>query len=274
MQVQLHESLNECNFDVLVTGNATAKVTATRRPVVVYTHGEAPFSARGHVVNKNVQFSAQSPAIEVRTQFMLDEIHPYRGGRLPLIARPIIRPLVRRGIANGDLVADQVLRTRLTQVLETELGNLVEALNKVPPLVEQAHMLLINESKVTEEKTQIHRAATKNHLLFSIGKPDCRIPELPRMDKEKRVPVELWIAVSDNALKEQRRKFMLQNWQLIVPLLRVQFESHSPELAEKLDESLAKLLDEVHVQEMPGWHILTFGPRVPLAKCWSPLTSK
>src|SRR5204862_4932045 len=100
---------------------------------------------------------------------------------------------------DGDSKANEEFRTRLTQALDTELTKLVEALNKVPPLVEQAHKLLILENALPKDGVQPYRATTKEHLLFSVGKPDQRIPELPSLDENRRVPVELWIAVSGNA---------------------------------------------------------------------------
>jgi hypothetical protein len=38
----------------------------------------------------------------------------------------------------------------------------------------------------------------------------------------------------------------------------------------ELDEPLARLLDDVQVHEMPGWHVLTFAPKIPLATAKTP----
>ena len=59
-----------------------------------------------------------------------------------------------------------------------------------------------------------------------------------------------------------RRKFLLQNWQLVAPILLMQLERRSPELAKEVDAPLAKILEEVHIHEMPGWHVVTFAPQI------------
>jgi hypothetical protein len=270
IHIIVHESPTESDFDVLVKGEVLSQLTATRRPVSVQTHGGAPFSARYRIVNKSDLFSAQPLTVDARNHFTLDEIRPFRRGPTGAIIRPLARPFVRRGLADGDYQANEEIRARMTPVLEAELDKLVVALNKIPPLVDQAHQLIILENKLPDERIQRYRAATKDHLLLSVGKPGHRIPDLPNLDREKQAPAELWIAVSKNAQKEDRQKFMLQNWRLIVPSLRDQIQSRSPELAKEVDEPLAQLLDEVHIEEMPGWHVLTFGPKVPLPKVESP----
>jgi hypothetical protein len=270
LHVRLHESNTESNFDVLVRGEVLSQLAATRYPIVVLAHGMAPFSACQPIVYQDHQFMAQTPWMDVRNQFALDEICSYRGGLTGALTRRIARPFVRRGLADGDSQADEKIRTEMTPVLETELGKLVVVLNKIPPLVKQAHELIILENKLPADGVRFYRAATKEHLLISIGGPNRHIPSLPNLDKDKQAPLELWIGVSRNASKEERRKFILQNWRLITPFLLSQLQRRSPQVTKELDESLAHLLEEVQIHEMPGWHVLTFAPRFPLPAAQTP----
>jgi len=270
LRVRLHESNTESNFDVLVRGEVLSQLSAMHRPVVVLAHGMAPFSACQSIVHQDHQFIAQTLTMDVRNHFTLDEICSYRGGLTGALTRRIARPFVRRGLADGDSQADEKIRTEMTPVLETELGKLVVVLNKIPPLVKKAHEVIILENKLRPDGVRFYRAATKEHLLISIGEPNQRIPSLPNLDKDKQAPLELWIGVARNASAEERRKFILQNWRLITPILRAQLQRRSPQLTEEQDEPLAQLLDEVQIHEMPGWHVLTFAPRIPLPAAQTP----
>ncbi|HEV3238262.1 MAG TPA: hypothetical protein VGZ25_14825, partial [Gemmataceae bacterium] len=124
LHVRLHESNTESKFDVLVRGEVLSQLTATRRPVAVLAHGTAPFSACQPIVHQDHQFMAQTPTMDVRNHFTLDEIRSYRGGLTGALTRRIARPFVRRGLADGDSLADEKIRTKMTPVLETELGKL------------------------------------------------------------------------------------------------------------------------------------------------------
>ena len=130
----------------------------------------------------------------------------------------------------------------------------------IPPLVKDAHHLILGKNP--RDDLRLYRAATKDHLLFSFGAPDRRIPSLPMLDKDQQAPLELWIRVAKNALTEERRKELLKNWGLIAPILRDQLQRRSPELAKELDEPLTRILEEVHLREAPGWHVLTFAPKI------------
>ena len=121
---------------------------------------------------------------------------------------------------------------------------------------------MIAELKLPPEGVRSYRSATKDHLLFSVGKPDRRIPNLPDLAKDNQAPVELWIAASKDAAKGERRKFMLERWHLILPLLLTQLERRSPELTKEVDEPLTRLLEDVRVHEVPGWHIVAFAPKI------------
>jgi len=264
LHVRLHESDTESNFDVLVRGEVLSQLAAKSRPVVVLAHGSAPFSACQTIVHQDPLFMAQTLTMDVQNHFTLDEICSCRGGLTGALTRRIARPFVRRGLADGDRQADKKIRTEMTPVLETELGKFVVVLNKISPLVKKAHELIILEYKAPPDGERFYRAATKEHLLISIGEPNQRIPRLPNLDNDKQAPLELWIGVARNASAEARRKFILQNWRLITPFLRAQLQRRLPQLTKELDEPLDHLLEEVQIHEMPGWHVLTFAPRFPL----------
>jgi hypothetical protein len=264
-RITLYESKTEGDFDLMGRGEVLTQLAATRRPVVVQTHGAAPFSLRQRIVHKGDLFIAQSLTIDVQNHFALDEIRPYRSSLLTgALKQRIARPFVRRGLTQGNHQANDEIRSRMTQELEIELDKLIVALNKIPPLVKQAYELIILENKPPTEGMRVYRAATKEHLLFSIGAPDQLIPNLPNLDKDKPAPLELWIAVDKNALTEERRKAILANWRLIAPYLRNQLQRRSPELVKEADEPLTRLLEEVQMHEVAGWHVLTFAPKIPL----------
>jgi len=88
--------------------------------------------------------------------------------------------------------------------------------------------VIILENKVPPGRVRFYRAATKEHLLFSIGEANQGIPGLPILDKDQEAPLELWIGVARNASAEKRRQFILQNWRLITPYLRAQLQRRSP----------------------------------------------
>jgi hypothetical protein len=270
LHVRLHESHTESNFDVLIRGEVLSQLAATRRPVVVLTHGTAPFSVCQPIVHRDQQFMAHTPTMDVRNHFTLDQICSYRRGLTGALTRRIARPFVRRGLADGDSEADEKIRIDMTPVLEAEMGKLVLVLNKIPPLVQKGYELIILESKLPPDGARFYHAATKEHLLISFGKPNQHIARLPNLDKDKQAPLELWIGVSKNASKEERRKLILQNWRLITPYLRAQIQMRSPQLTKELDEPLDRLLEEVQIHEMPGWHVLTFAPRIPLPAAQTP----
>jgi hypothetical protein len=242
LHVRLHESDTECNFDVLARGEVLSQLVAKRRPVVVLAHGMAPFSACQPIVHQDHQFMAQTPMLDVRNHFTLDEICTCRGGLTGAITQRIARPFVLRDLADGDRQADEKIRSEMPR-MQTDLGKLVVVLNKIPPLVKKAHDLIILENKLPLAEERFYRAATKEYLLISIGEPNQRIPSLPNLDKDKQAPLELWIAVARDASKEERRKIILQNWRLITPYLRDQLQSR---------------------------HVLTFAPRLPLPAVQTP----
>lgn len=268
--VTLHESKTECNFDVLLSGDVLTALTATKRPVMVQLHGAAGFSGRRPIVHKDNQFISLPLTMEVCNHFTLDEICSFHRGLMGVLTRRVAHPFVRRDLIHGDCTANDEIRTRMTQALEPELDKLVVALNQIPPLVKQAHELIILENKRPLREERPYRAATREHLMFSIGGPDQRMPELLNLDKDKQAPLELWIAVSKNAVKEERRRFMLEHWRMIAPFLGEQLQRRSPELSKELGESLAQLLDDVQIHEVDGWHVIGFAPKIHTAPVKSP----
>ena len=264
LHVLLRESESESNFDVLIRGEVRSQLAATRPPVVVLAHGAAPFSICQPIVHQDHQFMVQPLTMEVRNRFTLDEICSDRTGLTGALTRRIALPFVRRGLVEGDSVADEEIRVRMSPVVKAEMGKLVDVMNRIPPLVKQAYAVVILENKVPKNGERFYRAATKDYLLISIGAENRRMPSLPNLDKNKQAPLELWIGVAKNAGTEDRRKFLIENWRFVAPFLTAQFQRRSPELTKGLEEPLSRLLEEVQVHEVPGWHVLTFAPRIPL----------
>ena len=262
LQVVLLESETESNFDVLASGTVLTQMTATTRPVKVMTHGTAPFNARRRIVNKADTFTAEAVTVEVRHHSTLDEICSSRRGLFGAATRKLAAPKVRRSLPDGDRKADDEIRQRLTQTLETESDKLAGALSEIPPMVEQAHALIIRELKLSPDGVKAYRAATKEHLLLSVGEPNQRLPALPTLAKDKAASIELWIGKSKDALKEERRKFVLENWRLIAPILLGQIQRRSPELTKDLGDPLARLIEEVNLIEVGDWHVITLAPKI------------
>ncbi len=264
LRVALKESDVDSAFDILIDGTVASQITGKSRPVVIQAHGNATFTGKRKYVSIDDQFVAEPVTLSACNQFTLDRICAFHGGLVGKLTERIARPYVLRSLAEGDRYAEEEIGRRMIQALETEFEKVVEAANKIPPLVKQAHQMLILEGRAPSEKVRVYRAATKEHLLFSLGKEGRRIPDLPTLPKEKQGPVELWIAVSKDEQKEKRRAFLLQNWRHIVPFLRAQLQKRSPELTKDVDEPLSRLLDDVQIHVIPGWHVLTFAPKLPL----------
>ena len=264
-RLDVHESKAENDFDVLVDGQIATQLTAARPALDADFHGEAPFSARRSIVHQGDRFVGDAVTVEVRNRFTLDEIRPHHGGLtgLPGLAiRSATRPFLLRAVTEGDCRANAEIRIRVTQALTVELDKLAETLNQVPPLVKKAYDLVILEGATPPADVQNYRAATPDHLLFSIGGPGRRMPDLPALSKDQQAPLELWVGVSKNTFTEARRNFLVQNWRMLTPYLRDQLLHRSPELAKELAVPLERLLDEVQIHEANGWHVIAFGPKI------------
>ena len=264
-RLEVHESKTENDFDVVALGDIATQLTATRPTLFVDFHGDAPFLARRPIVHREGRFVGDAVTVEVRNRFTLDDIRPQRGGLTGLAIRSTTRPFLRRAVTDGDCQANDEIRRRMTQALTVELDKLAETLNQIPPLVKKGYDLLILEGATPPPGVQEYRAATPQHLLFSIGGPDRRIPDLPMLPRDQQAPLELWVGVSKNGFTEVRRNFMVQNWRMVTPYLRDQLLHRSPELAKEVAEPLERLLDEVRIQETAGWHVIALGPKIAAA---------
>jgi hypothetical protein len=261
-RLAVHESKTANDFDVVVDGNIATQLTATRPALCADFHGDAPFLARRPIVHREGRFVGDAVTVEVCNRFTLDDIRPHHGGLTGLAIRSATRPFLRRAVTEGDGQANDEIRRRMTQSLTVELDKLADTLNQIPPLVKKGYDLLILEGGKTPPGVQEYRAATRQHLLFSIGGPGRRIPDLPTLPRDQQAPLELWVGVSKNTFTEVRRNFMVQNWRMVTPYLREQLLHRSPELAKEVAEPLERLLDEVRIQETDGWHVIALGPKI------------
>jgi hypothetical protein len=261
IDVKLHESATESKFDLLVQGEILTQIASTRRPVQVCAHGVAPFSASRRIVFDGATFTGEPLSIEVRNHFSLDDIRKARGGPAGPLTRSLARPFVRRGLADGDRQAEDQIRTQLSQSLGEQTAKLLVALNKVQPLIVQGEKLLIEQKLLSAEGLHYYRAATKEHLFLSVGRPDHRIPTLPTLDESQRAPIELWIAKRADK-KEELALLFLTHWRDFQPLFAEQLRQRSPALAKELDGNFEKYLKDVRVVEAGGWHVVTFAPKL------------
>jgi hypothetical protein len=261
IDVKLHESATESKFDLLVQGEILTQIASTRRPVQVCAHGVAPFRAARRIAFDGAMFTAEPLSIEVRNHFSLDEIRKARGGPAGPLARGLARPFVRRGLADGDRQAEDQIRTQVSQSLGEQTDKLLGALNKVKPLIEQGEKLLIEQKLLSAEGLHYYRAATKEHVYLSVGRPDHRIPTLPTLDESQRAPIELWIAKRKDG-REELALLFLTHWRDFQPLFAEQLRQRSPDLAKELDGKLEQYLKDVRVVEADGWHVVTFAPKL------------
>jgi hypothetical protein len=261
IDVKLHESATESKFDLQVQGEIVTQIASTSRPIQVYAHGVAQFSTSRRIAFDGATFTAEPLSIEVRNHFSLNEIRQARGGPAGPLMRGIARPFVRRGLADGDYQAEDQIRTRLSQALGEQTEKLLVALNKVKPLLDQGEKLLIEQKILPGEGLRHYRAATREHLYLSVGRPDHRIPTLPTLDESQRAPVELWIAKTEDRRAEVALA-VLGQWRDFQPLFAEQLRRRAPDLAKGINGNLEQYLKDVHVVETDGWHVVTFAPKL------------
>ena len=65
-RIVLHESKEESQFDIHVSGDIAIQLTAVRRPVEIVAHGIAPYSGRRRITHKGDLFSAEAVTIAIR----------------------------------------------------------------------------------------------------------------------------------------------------------------------------------------------------------------
>ena len=251
--VKLQKSESAGDFDLLVNGDVLTEVVATSRPVQVYAHGVAAFTGRRRIAFDGNAFAGQAIEMNVTYRSSIDQIRAVRGGLIGALARNIASPGVRRNLPEADAQAENEIRTQLITAIEKETDHLLLTMNKVGPLLKQGEKMLREEKVLSAGSVQHYLAATEQHLYMSIGPPGRRMPKLPALDVSKRGPIELWIAIK-NAGKEDLLNPALENWNLVKPYVLQRVALRSPELA--------KIVEQVQVETVDGWHVVTFAPKL------------
>ena len=259
--VKLYDNEAGSDFDLLVSGEVRTQVTATRRPVDVFTHGFAPFTAKRRIVHKDGEFVGETIEIETTHQSSLDEIRPFRGGLIGRVTRRIALPTVRRGLVDGDRQIEDEIRTQVSKIITSETDELMTVINKIGPMIKKGEELLIAEDLLPKSGLHLYRASTKDSLLFSTGLPNHRIAQIPVLHPSKHAPLELWIARRDNS-KEKRLEFLLQHWELVTPIVDAQLARLYPEFAKSFEGKLYRFLNHVRIERVEDWHVVTFAPQL------------
>jgi hypothetical protein len=146
------------------------------------------------------------------------------------------------------------MAAQLTGAIEKESDLLLATMNKVGPLLTQGEQILRDEKVLSARSVQHYLAATDRHLYLSIGAPEHRIPKLPRLDVAKRGPIEMWIAIKKASKDDDLFSPVLQHWKLIKPFVLQRITRRSPELA--------RIVEQVQVESVDGWYIVTFAPKL------------
>jgi hypothetical protein len=229
--------------------------------VDVFSHGFAPFTARRRIVHKDGEFVGEAIEIDTTHQSSLDEIRPFRGGLIGRMTRRIALPTVRRGLVEGDRQIEDEIRTQVSKIITTETDELMIVINKIGPMIKKGEELLIAEDLLPKSGLHLYRASTKDCLLFSTGLPNRRIAQIPVFHPDKHAPLELWIAKREES-KEKRLEFLLKHWELVTPLIDAQLARHYPEFAKSFEGKLYRFLNNVQIESVAGWHVVTFAPQL------------
>jgi hypothetical protein len=252
-EVKLQKSDDASDFDLLVNGEILTQVVASSRPIQVYAHGVAAFNGRRRVVFDGNAFTGRVSEMNVTYHSHIDQLCSFRGGLIGALTRGIARPTVRRDLPEADCQAGNEIRTELTTAIEKETDQLLVTMNKVGPLLKQGEEILRQEKVLSTSSVQHYLAATEQHLYMSIGLPGQRIPSLPRLEVSKRGPIELWIAIK-KASKEDLLTPVLKHWSFIKPFLLQRIRLRSLELG--------KIVEQVQVESVEGWYVVTFAPKL------------
>ncbi|MBI3822403.1 MAG: hypothetical protein HY289_06955 [Planctomycetes bacterium] len=260
--ITLHKSETESDFDLLITGTIDTQINAAKRPVVVFAHGGAPFSVSRRIVFDGKKFTGQPICMTVANRFALDDITTARGRPLGPVARGLVTPIVRRGLADGDRQADNEIRAKVSTQVEELTNKLLDALNKVEPAIHHAKEVIHADLKAKDADLRILRAATSEHLLISIGHPDRVMAKLPALKQNEEAPVELWIHQSlfdENA----HMRFLKDHWQDLKKLVHDQLIQRHRKLEKDLRVKLPDILKiepPMRVKGTPGY-VIRFAPK-------------
>lgn len=252
-EVEIQASENSCNFELVVNGQVTTELVATSRATQTHLHGFAPFKGRRRIVFDDASFLGQNVNLETSYHSSIDRICSFRSGVMGALARNLASSALRRDLSQDDLKAGDEVRARLTAEIIKESDGLLATLNKVGSMVKKGEELLRDEKLLSARSVQHYLAATKRSLYISIGPPQHQIAKLPRSRASEREPIELWVAIQKPG-KVDRLSPLLANWKIVKPFILPRIAQQSPETA--------KILDEVQVKSVDGWHIVTFAPKL------------
>jgi hypothetical protein len=260
VDVKLRESATEGEFDLHINGNVATQLTAARRPVVVFAHGNAPFSATRRAGFDGKKFSAQPVSLSVANRFCLDDIGSFRPGVVGAVTRRFAPPFVRRGLRDGDRQADDEIRAKVGAGVQDATDRMIDALNTVEPTIAEArlHLAKAAEKKQLALDLVPYHAATKNHLLISIGMPGRVIAQLPRLEPKDRAPLEFWIAKRDALLGEfileTGLALLADNWKKNAKKIGDEILRKHPELVAVFGKEIQI---ETHILRKDDWHVIT-----------------
>lgn len=252
-EVEIQASENSCNFELVVNGQVTTELVATGRATQAYLHGFAPFKGRRRIVFDDASFLGRNVDLETSYHSSVERICSFRSGFMGVMARNLASSALRRDLPQDDLRAGDEVRARLTAEIVKESDGLLATLNRVGSIVKKGEELLRDEKLLSARSVQHYLAATERSLYISIGPPQHRIAKLPRSSASEREPIELWVAIQKPG-KVDRFSPLLANWKIVKPFILPRIAQHSPETA--------KILDEVQVKSVDGWHIVTFAPKL------------
>jgi hypothetical protein len=224
--VKLQKSASASDFDFLVKGEVLTQLAATSRNVQIHEHGVGGFSGRRRVVFDGNTFTGHALEMNATYCSSLDQVCSFRGGLIGSVTRGIAQRTARRNLPESDQEAENELRTRLTTAMGNETDQIIETMNKVGPLLKKGEEILREQKLLSVSSVQHYLAATEEHLYLSIGPPEHRIPSLPKLDIPKPGPIEMWIAIGKD----------------------------SPELA--------KIVEQVQVEVVEGWYVVTIAPKL------------
>jgi hypothetical protein len=245
VNVKLKPTETESDFNLLVDGQATTQMVATRRPVCVSLHGAAEFHACRQIVLDRDALSFTAGPVEITACYHseLDRIDSFRGGLTGALVRRLAKPIVVRSLPEGDRTARDQIRDEVAKNLQEETDKPLPALNQVAQLVRHGEQLLKDtDSPLTE--LEYYRAATSEALLLSVGHKGRRIPALSASE-ELKAPVELWIradlvleekdAINFLLKGEKLRKAVESHWKAIKPLVERDLPRRAAKLADLFD---------------------------------------
>ena len=249
--VQIQANDNACSFDLVVNGRVSTRLTATTRAVQVRLQGNAPFEARRRIAFEDVAFSARPVAVTTNYQSNMEGICSFRPGLVGAFARGVAAATVRNRLGEYDQEAGAEVRQRLTAAIEAENDEMLTTLNKICALVKEGEQLLREEQVLSARNVHHYVAATEKNLYISLGPPNHRIAQLPRLQPSEREPIELWVGIR-KAGKPDRFSPIIANWRFVKPFILPRIAKQSPETA--------RILDQVQVRQVGDWHVLTFAP--------------